>query len=144
MSSLTTLHNLPLKVYSRKGGSQIYRQSIPITSVQVFLGRPQPRPPVGLSFWTLFSQPSLCSTCPCHLSWRVRSIIAKSSSCYLSRSSYELTWTLVVTQHIPQTVLQAMQIKLCRGPGVAYIAHGLPGARTINSSSGGDGKSAGD
>ena len=56
----------------------------------------------------LHSQPSLRSTCPCHLSWGegegLDSTIARSSSCNLSRSSCELTWTLVMTRHIPSSL----------------------------------------
>ena len=42
---------------------------MPIISVQVLLGQPRPRPPVGWGIQTFFSQPLLRSTWPCHLTW---------------------------------------------------------------------------
>ena len=55
-----------------------------ITSAQVFLGRPWPRQPVGLSFRTFFSQPSLRSTWSSHPGWRVRCTFARMSSSDMS------------------------------------------------------------
>ena len=75
-----------------------------ITSVQIFLGQPQPWPPVGLSLWTFFRQPLLRSTWPCHLSQQLRSTFASSSRWILSRRSCELTRSLVVTPHIQQII----------------------------------------
>ena len=67
---------------------------MPVTFVHVILGRPQPRLPVGTSFWIFFSQPSLLPTWPSHLVQQVQSIFASSSSRVLCRGSYELTWSL--------------------------------------------------
>ena len=84
-----------------------------ITSVQVLLGWPRPRPPVGLSFWTFFNQPSLRSTWPCHLSRQI------------------------IKLHPLQEILRAnlilggdtSQIRL--GPGFACMEHGTPDTWTL-------------
>ena len=55
----------------------------------------RPQPHVELSFWTFFSQPSLCSTWPCHLNRRVQSTFARSSNCILYRRSCQLTCTFI-------------------------------------------------
>ena len=142
VSSLTALLCLRLQALLSEGWISFRlnaRQSMPIISVQVFFGRPGPRTPVGLGFWTFFSQPSLRSIWPCHLSRRVQSTFARSSNCIVTRISWELTCFLVVTSHIQQ-IIQAMQGRLGWGPGFACMGHGVPNSRIINSSSGGDGK----
>ena len=83
-SSLTTLLSLHLQAFLSEvcvSVSPSARQPMPITSVQVFLGRPRQRPPVGLGFWTALSQPSPYSTWPCHMSQQERSAFVRSSSC---------------------------------------------------------------
>ena len=116
-SSLTAVLSLPLQAFLSDRWVSVRpssRQSMSITSVQVFLGWPRPRPPAGLSFWTFFNQPSLLSTWPCHLSGRVWSTFARSSSCLLSKRSCELTWSLVVTQHIQWIIAQSLRCRRCK------------------------------
>ena len=127
MYCLTALLSLPLQAFLSDGWVRpSARQSISITSVQVFLGRPPPRPPVGLSFWTFFNQLSLHSTWPCHLSWRVRSTFARSSSCILSKRACELTWSLVVTQHIQRIIARSLRCRRCKSDkfGARFPLHG--------------------
>ena len=118
------------------------RQSMSIASVQVFLGWPRPWTPIRLSFWTLFNQPA-----PGHLSQRVRTAFARSSTCILSKIPCQLTWSLVVMPHIHRIIvwslytLQAMQVRWGWGPDFPCMEHGTPDTWTVNY--GGDGKWAG-
>ena len=107
------------------------------------LGRPCPRPPVGLSCWTLFSQPSLRSTGTCHLSRWVRIYLARSPGCILSRRFCELTWWW----HRTSKRITARSVHCWRcisdkvGTQVSLVLeHGIPDARIVNSSSRGDAK----
>ena len=133
-SSPTATLNLPHQAFLSEGwisAGPSARQSMPVISVQVFFGRSQPRPPLRLSFWTFFDQPSLCSTWPCHLSQRMQSTFARSPSCIISRRSCELTWPLVVTQWIiARTViaLHAIQIRWGWDPCFACMVHGASDA----------------
>ena len=57
--------SLPLHAFLSEGWVSVRpsaKQSMSITSVQVFWGRSQLRPPMGLRVWTFFSQSSLHST----------------------------------------------------------------------------------
>ena len=108
------------KLCCRKGGSQFN----PVCPV--FLGRPPLRPLVGLSFWTLFNQPSLRTTRLCHLSRRVPSTFARSSSSILSKGSCMLTWSLVVTPHNQRIIAQSLHCRRCKSDkvGPRFRLHG--------------------
>ena len=108
-----------------------------ITSVQVFLGWPGLQPPVGLSFWTFFDQPSPCSTC--HLSWQVWSTIKLHPLQKILHADLVLGGDAThPAAHSSVIVLQAMQSRWGWGPGFASMKHGATDARIVNSFSGGD------
>ena len=103
-SSLTAL---TLQVFlseerAQLGAAASARQSMSITSYQVFLGQPWPWPPVGLSFWTFLNQPSPRSTWPCHLSLQVQSNF----------------WSLVVTPHIQWIIARSLHCRRCKSDEV--------------------------
>ena len=148
-SNLTEPLSLPLHDFLSEGwfSDSALGSSMPITSVQVNLGRPRPRHSVGLSFWTFFSQPSLRSTWPCHIRRRVRSSLPNRQS-VSSPGFCELTSSFLVTHshiHIfSGQCVAAMQIISSLGPGFACMERRAPGARMINLSSGNEKKWAGD
>ena len=133
-SSLIALLSLPFQPFLLDGWVSVWpsaRWLSSINSDRVFLGLPGPRPLVGLSFGTFFSQPSLCSTWLCHLSRRVRRSFARSSSCILSKRSCELTWSLVMMPHIHWIIAWSLHCKQCKsswswGPGFACKEHNIP------------------
>ena len=102
-----------------------FMPTMPITSVQVFLGRPRQRPLEGLSFWTFFSQPLLRSTCPCHLSRWVSSTVARSTSCITSKRSCQLMWSLVVTPHIQCIIAWSLRWRRYKPDKYSLLVHGI-------------------
>ena len=136
-SSLTALLCLPLWAFPSDGWISIRpsaKRSMSITFVLIFLGRQRPRPPVGLSFWTFFNRSPLRSTWPCHLSRRVRSTFARSSSCTLSKRSCELTWSLEMAPHIQRIKARSLRCMWCKsdkvgGQGFTCKEHGTPDTR---------------
>ena len=92
----------------------------------------------GIEFMDFFHQTSLRLTWPCHLSRWVRSTSSRSLSCVLTRRSYELTWSLVVTPYMQQIIaqslrcMQALQISGSWDQDFHYMEHGAPGARIVN------------
>ena len=136
-----TLLSIALPAFPSDGWVEVRlsaRQSRRINFDWLFLGCALPRPSTGLSLWTFFHQTSLRLTWPCHLSRWVRSTSSRSSSCVLTRRSYELTWSLVVTPHMQQIIaqsfrcMQALQISGSWDQGFHYMEHGAPGARIVN------------
>ena len=110
------------------------RQSSPITPARVLLGRPWPRPPVGLSFWTFFGQPSRRSTWPCHLRWRIPLPDHQAASLAGDLASWPGPWRWHRTQRV--IALQAMQIRWGCGSGFSCMVHVAADSRIVNSSSG--------
>ena len=68
----------------------------------------------GIEFLDFFSQPSLCSTWPCHLSWWVCSTFIRSSSCIISWRSCELTWSFLVTSHSLLISARSLRCNWCK------------------------------
>ena len=130
-SSLTTLLSLPLQAFPSDGWVSVRlsaRRFMPINLIPVFLGQPQPRPPLRLSFEFLdFRQPTICSTWPCYLIQRVQSNFARSSGHILSNRFSELTWSfVVVTLHIQRIIARSLRCRRCKSDkvGVQICKHG--------------------
>ena len=95
---------------------------------------------------TFVNQPSLRCTWPCHLSRRVRSTFARSSSCILSKRSCELTSSLLGgdTAH-PANQSLVIACKCDEARTQVSLAWGMAlDTRTVNCTFGGDAKWAGD
>ena len=74
---------------------------------------PRPRTPARLRFCTFYSQPLLRSTWPYHMSCRIQSTFARSSSCIPFMRSCKLTWSLLVTSHVQRITALAMCCEWC-------------------------------
>ena len=100
----------------------------------VLLGQPRPRPPVGLSVWTSFVQPSQCSVD----AERVGGCGDVSQIVKL-HPLQEILWADSViggdvthpANHRMAIVLQAEQFKYGCGPGFTCMEHGATGARFL-------------